>query len=726
MPKKNQGSQQSAGDVARSMHTPLATDAATGFVRDAPIISKSQDRLGRRYFAERLAGAITSRRDASSLVIGLYGPWGEGKTSVLHLLEGDLAGASHSVVARFNPWRFNDEARLLGEFFDTVARALGRSLSTTRDSIAKWLRDYGALAAGISVGLPGTIQLNVGETLRTAGARMASPDMEELRVRIERWLSKEGIRVVVLIDDIDRLDRSEIQAIFKLVKLTADFPYTTYVVAFDEEIVAASLGERYAGGDAQAGRDFLEKIVQVPLHLPVADRLELRNLCFEGVDDALRAAGIELTEKQARDFARHFIDGLDSQLGNPRDAKRYANALQFALPILRGEVNPVDLMLVEGIRVFHPQLYDAIRRNGDLFLGSAFGAPWKADVARRRADSILAEAAVGMTADADDAMRKLLDHLFPRFKKTEYSSSSWDKAWEDGQHIASERYFPRYFGYSIGSRGVSDVEVESLLEGISASSRTDVESRLRLLCDGGRASGLVHALRRRAARLTGAAAYELAITFSALGALLPEHDGEMFFSSFSQGALLVIDLLRRIEDESAREVAARQCLTAADPIYFSVECLRWMKVDRRDASEVPLFSEGRERDLTAVVVARIAAFAGTNNLLEAFGREGAKLLDVWMASDRDSAVAHLKESLAARPASIGYVLQWNSTHNLSENTFELTQSGFDHLLSQIGLAEILDAIAVSSANGDPLAKAFDNQFSQFSVFAALRNDDAAD
>ena len=70
-------------------------------------------------------------------------------------------------------------------------------------------------------------------------------------------------------------------------------------------------------------------------------------------------------------FGRHFVDGLEPRLTTPRLGKLYANALTFALPLLKGEVDIVDLMLIEGIRIFYPNLYAEIRGNPDLFLKQA-------------------------------------------------------------------------------------------------------------------------------------------------------------------------------------------------------------------------------------------------------------------------------------------------------------------------------------------------------------------
>ena len=69
-------------------------------------------------------------------------------------------------------------------------------------------------------------------------------------------------------------------------------------------------------------------------------------------------------------FPRHFSDGLQPRLETPRQAKLYTNALMFAIPLLKGEVNIVELMLIEGIRIFYPKLYAGIRDNPPLFIRS--------------------------------------------------------------------------------------------------------------------------------------------------------------------------------------------------------------------------------------------------------------------------------------------------------------------------------------------------------------------
>lgn len=338
------------------------------FTSDQPITGKSQDRFNRAPFATRIAETIATRGEHSSIVIGIFGPWGDGKTSVLEMMQETLQSHANVVTIRFNPWHFQSEELLLRGFFTTLADGMGQSLPNMKEKAGELLKKYGNLLSLASITVGGVIQITPGETAKGFGDAMSNVGLDELKARIEGMLDEANKRLVIMIDDIDRLDRTETHAIFKLVKLSASFKHTSYVLAFDDAVVSASLGERYGDGGSAAGRAFLEKIIQVPLHLPPADQNSLRALALESIQNTLNQTEIQLTQPQVDTFIRHFDDAVLPNLETPRRAKLYSNALMFALPILKGEANPVDLMLIEGIRVIFPSLYITIRENPELFL----------------------------------------------------------------------------------------------------------------------------------------------------------------------------------------------------------------------------------------------------------------------------------------------------------------------------------------------------------------------
>ena len=328
---------------------------------DSPLSNPENDRFSRWSFAKRISEVIAKRTDPSSLIIGLYGAWGDGKTTVLNFIERALEDSPNVICLKFNPWRYGSEEQLLEGFFQDIADALDTKLITSGEKVKDIFKKVAPAATGIFG--PSAVGDGVAQFIN-------GPTLSELRDRIEKVLKNAKRRIVILADDIDRLEKEEIHATFRLVKLTADFKYTSYILAFDEQVVSAALQDRYGIGTENAGKAFLEKIIQVPLNLPSVDKKIIRTFCFEGVDNALSIAEIKLTDEQVQEFVRDFSLAFDRRVKTPRKAKLYGNILMFSLPILKGETNPVDLMLIEGVRIFYPTLYDFIKQNKKIFTGS--------------------------------------------------------------------------------------------------------------------------------------------------------------------------------------------------------------------------------------------------------------------------------------------------------------------------------------------------------------------
>lgn len=112
-----------------------AAPAPNQYSSDLPISSRSEDRFNRWHFAKRIADTLAIRNDPSSLVVGLYGPWGDGKTSTLQLMVDALRAQPQVVVVRFNPWYFQSEEKLLTGFFATLAESLEASLPNLKETI---------------------------------------------------------------------------------------------------------------------------------------------------------------------------------------------------------------------------------------------------------------------------------------------------------------------------------------------------------------------------------------------------------------------------------------------------------------------------------------------------------------------------------------------------------------------------------------------------------------
>ena len=590
---------------------------------DRPITTKEEDAFRRWPFAKRIADTLATRADAGSLVIGLYGPWGDGKTSTLRLMRTSLADHTNVIAIEFNPWFFESDERLLRGFFETLAASIDSSLQTGKETIGKLLKDYGSLLSTALPGLGGVAE-NVGQALSTV-------ELGELRRRLEGLLRDTGKRIVVLIDDIDRLNRKEIQSIFKLVKLSASFDYTSYVVAFDDQIVAAALGEGYGAGDASAGRSFLEKIVQVPLYQPPPDEFALREMVFAGVAEALSLSKITLTDDHARTFANHFAQGLQPALATPRQVKLYVNALLFALPLLRREAHPVDHLLIEAIRVFYPTLYMAIRSNQDFFVKG-----------RREGDSddrinpqidrcIKTPIIADGVSDWDHVRRTLLQALFPKlegvFGRTSYGPE-WETHWAREQRICSEQYFKRYFTYGIPVDDVSDMAVSNLIE--VASGESDIQPLLSDFAAHNVIRRVIEKLRGREMDISLSAIPTVVLAVSRNGTLLPRERGPLVGDwTIMQAGILIADLLKRITAQDRREELAHEVLEVVEPPSFGVECLRWIRLPEEKPESDRIVSKDCEDSLGRILAARIKSRAENMPPYREFPSDAQHLLWVW-------------------------------------------------------------------------------------------------
>jgi predicted KAP-like P-loop ATPase len=163
---------------------------------DRPIRTATEDRFDRAPFAKRIAEVIRTRRDPSTLVIGLYGPWGDGKSSTLSLIREALSTTKDVVEVEYNPWFFSSNTEnLTRSFFLTIGDALEKTALFSRERVGALLRKYGGMVP------------KFGGFIKAAGDALSVTDLKATRAQVEAILDKHKTPIVVFVDDIDRLDR---------------------------------------------------------------------------------------------------------------------------------------------------------------------------------------------------------------------------------------------------------------------------------------------------------------------------------------------------------------------------------------------------------------------------------------------------------------------------------------------------------------------------------------
>jgi predicted KAP-like P-loop ATPase len=444
------------------------------FSPDRPIQSAADDLLGRSSFASLLAEKISQWRGRESLVIALYGEWGSGKSSVKNLILEKLAEEKYKPLEpiHFNPWVASGVEKITQNFLYEIGVKLSRE--NTEDATqraAKWKRYAGYLEFGSNISnalesvLPGAGFLHKAlDSLNNAAKKRAESygpndkTLEQMRSELRKEFKSLNAPIVVVIDDIDRLTEDEITLVFRLVKANADFPNLIFLLLFQRETAEAALN-KVSGNQ---GRLFLEKIVQVGIDLPPPSRDALSNLLFRGINETLEPLVNEDQWDRER-FTEIWFPGLSHYFGNLREVYRFLSSLSFAVSAFSQggvlEVNPVDLVAIETLRIGEPKVYEAIRQNKFPLV----------DRGARRPNGSHAELAENLLASSDrpkDVLQSILKQLFPVLQEVwdNWSySSEFVPSWIRDRRICTERFFDRYFLLGVPPDQVAETTIEQIL-----------------------------------------------------------------------------------------------------------------------------------------------------------------------------------------------------------------------------------------------------------------------
>lgn len=685
------------------------------FIADKPVAEEKDDKFQRYSFSKGIANSIVSRKTADSIVIGLYGIWGEGKTSIINFVKEEISLYHSDIVqVTFNPWRFPDEAALLTSFFNALGNALEKSLSTgienrkkpnwfhkrkgslktSGETIGEIFQEYGKL---VSI-------FNASDTVETLGKAISNITVDTLRERIEAALEKNKKRVVIFIDDIDRLDRSEIHSIFRLIKLTADFAYTTYMLAFDEKMVSAAIGGKFGTGDQKAGANFLEKIVQVPIRIPLANKIALRNYCFDFISQALEAAQVVLSDDERTEFGNKFTLHFLNQLTTPRLAVRYGNAVTFSLSLLKGEINHVDLLLIEGIRVFYNDVYEFIRSQPDYFIGTYkghVGINYENDKAESF-KKFFTDVCNGYTPDIKSDVEGLLRHLFPVLGEV-WRNVSFPRSQQNGnepraeKRISTLQYFNRYFSFAVEVGDISDVAFNNLLDIVRMQNIDEGLRQAKALLRTTNADNFIQRLSDREEEFDSETSIYLIKVIGKLGnELFERYDYYVFLTSFERAALFISELIRNRIVEEKRFETVEWVVLNAEPFEFACYILSNCKGDRNGGGKI--FSDEGYGKLNLMAVERSELMASSQPIWSKFTFESRNLLPFWKQyRGQESLNDYVSKQLTKKPNSLYDLLRVftpyiRSSHHPSPYFGDFAEDSFNSLKELINIDIILSAI----------------------------------
>lgn len=484
-----------------------STDADTDVNPDVEIKSMKQDRLGRKYYSRRIAKRICHAGDGPSVVFGLAGPWGSGKSSVLNMIT-EVLEKDHKdtwSVVSFTPWSAGDPYTLTSEFYSAIASAMppGDAGNTAKRLLAAAAP---ASAAALKTAAKSFFNKHVGddaaneilEAVTDAVAEQAgeyNPDTEpdpfaERFTKISEAIAKAGKNVLVIVDDVDRLHSDELLSVMKAVRLLGRFDRVHYLLSYDEETVIDVLVETdLARGKRRRASKYLEKIVQYPFVLPP---IQLPHLATE-FRDQLRAIAKthdvafssntdDEPDHQGEDVSDLVFALLPTDRLTLRSIYRLCNQVDIMLSLVGGgsELDLFDAALLTFIRLEYPTLYTMLPRWRKELVGSS--KTWGKEP-KITADQRLKEIAelVDLAPESLEAqlLYAVLVSLFPYTLPRPTGFYVRDR--NAHCQVRDSTYFERYFSFGLPVHDIRDADVRAELTEL-AQTGTWPEESIMLEC----------------------------------------------------------------------------------------------------------------------------------------------------------------------------------------------------------------------------------------------------
>ena len=449
------------------------------FHDDAPINIPKHDLLGYKNLARAVANSILENRRPEGSVIAINGAWGVGKSSTINLVCHEISESnSDIIIVKFNSWCYRSEEGIVSGFFQELYSGLRsnkkfQNFSSSLDSLVQLAHRSSGVTNVIGHGLNSFIPGSGYPVLKGNNyikKRVSSEEkIESLQKKVGRSLRETNTRVLVVIDDIDRLSPEEAIAIFRVIKSVGRLRNVIYLLGYDRKETEKMIRKKYKFG----GSIYLEKIVQASFDIPVPSYFKisetLRYRLFKIFED-----DISHDSKRLSSIVAYVIK---PEIETLRNVYRLTNALLTTYPSVKGKVDPLDFIVLETLRLFRPKVYKMIRlyknelTDPEKYISSSDGSS-ETDVIHH----------ILTLSESDEGVQGRLKfsllEVFPRVSRRDLKSDAYNARIRSQENRASSPlHFDTYFQFSVLEDAISNREFEEIIK--NSSDKDFVQSRLR-------------------------------------------------------------------------------------------------------------------------------------------------------------------------------------------------------------------------------------------------------
>lgn len=290
-----------------------------------------------------------------SVSVGISGAWGSGKTTFLHALQKQIeqdkrVASKDRVLIEFKPWFCEKKTDLVQEFFKVYRERMGKRISGFDSDIMEYAK---------------VLTENV-DKLKWANQvmKLCTP-VESIQKQFDAItdkLKRYKIPVYIIIDDLDRLDGEEIMEILRLIRITANFPYTQFILAYDKPYIQKAIKKQL---DYDESERFIDKVINTEICLPHFDHRAIGDLLYNELAaycDDVKDMHFELLNWNPvprKNSDSSFASIITSVLPTFRDVHRFVNMFKLDFDKFSGkqEVDFRDFFTLSLIKYAYPEFY---------------------------------------------------------------------------------------------------------------------------------------------------------------------------------------------------------------------------------------------------------------------------------------------------------------------------------------------------------------------------------
>lgn len=438
---------------------------------DKPIMNKSEDTLGRKYFASRLAEAILTLTCKDNINIGLYGDWGTGKTSILNMTieEIDILREKSKInnipiIIKFEPWNISDESNLIIQFFKLLNEELKiKNNSKFYKHLGEIIVDYSStLEMAEVIPIFGSYSKFIGIFGKYLGRQLGNnseKSISNVKNKLEKELSKLNHKILIVIDDIDRLSNKQIRMIFQLVSSIAGLPNMVYLMAMDKGVVERALEEvQNCNGEL-----YLEKIIQIPFEIPKLNHRKVMEIFIEKLNQIITDKKVEIHIDDDR-WSKIYTLCVDNYINSIRDVNRVLNTFNFNYNAVYQEVDFVDMLTITLLQVIKPDVYKWIFKNKNILCSRNYDL-FNSEVETRKQFKDSQKAILSKIDVHPDIIIEMLEVLFPIYsdKCSEYKHVDSSNNLLRRGNIGHETTFDLYFELNVDDRSFRANDIASII-----------------------------------------------------------------------------------------------------------------------------------------------------------------------------------------------------------------------------------------------------------------------